>query len=168
MKDFEFTTNNRLTNGLDRKHISQKERSTKPKLLQPEKNAFVSNGDADLEIKISNVCSLHEMSLIHQPKTAEKNKPTITLNQIKNSPPKYIQLQKKRPPVSIRFDKMDHFPEIETKLRFCNRCKFEGCRGRSRVYCVKCMVTLCLTRGRNCFRKFHDPHHGVKSNTNFF
>jgi hypothetical protein len=54
----------------------------------------------------------------------------------------------------IRFDGMNHMPEMVA--REGRRCKMEGCKKRSVMWCKKCRVYLCLKRGgRNCFEAFH-------------
>lgn len=58
------------------------------------------------------------------------------------------------PIVEVRHDGMHHIPEIDEK-DFASRCKFPGCSGRSRTFCLKCKVHLCLSKKKNCFLKFH-------------
>lgn len=61
----------------------------------------------------------------------------------------------KRPLPSIRFDGINHFPDIDLK-KSATRCKRIGCvRQKTHVYCLKCGVHLCFTPGRNCFLDFH-------------
>lgn len=58
------------------------------------------------------------------------------------------------PPYQIRFDRIDHLPEIRaSKSR--NRCRREACTLKTNNFCVKCKVYLCNKEGRSCFKDFH-------------
>lgn len=57
-----------------------------------------------------------------------------------------------RPASDIRFDHKMHYPKYSTHYV---RCKLENCPQKSRVYCIKCKVHLCLVEERNCFNSFH-------------
>lgn len=59
-----------------------------------------------------------------------------------------------RPPQEARYDGYKHFPEIDNK-KDNSRCKMEGCKLKTHVFCKKCEVHLCLTKDRNCFFSFH-------------
>lgn len=59
----------------------------------------------------------------------------------------------KKPSNELRFDKIEHFPEMENCTPV--RCKNDDCHFKSRVFCIKCKVHLCLIQGRNCFKDFH-------------
>ena len=48
----------------------------------------------------------------------------------------------------IRYDQNFHEIQKRDKKR---RCQFENCNGKSRTFCVKCDVTLCI----GCFPKYH-------------
>ena len=61
--------------------------------------------------------------------------------------------KRSRPNSDVRFDGFCHFPCAIDGLG--QRCKNEGCQGRSRIKCEKCNVFLCLTKDRNCFKRFH-------------
>nr|XP_039250202.1 piggyBac transposable element-derived protein 3-like [Styela clava] len=58
-----------------------------------------------------------------------------------------------RPVGDVRYDGFMHFPSCINGLG--QRCKYEGCNGRSRVKCNKCNGFLCLTKEKNCFLSFH-------------
>ncbi|KAL3190274.1 hypothetical protein MRX96_019812 [Rhipicephalus microplus] len=60
----------------------------------------------------------------------------------------------RRPCSDARYDGMDHCPEARDRT-LPSRCKYEGCKERSRVFCKKCEVPLCITKDRNCYYKFH-------------
>ena len=69
-----------------------------------------------------------------------------------------LELKKKRnpaaiiPPLDVRTDKIDHWPEwIENR----GRCKFPGCKGLTYVHCNKCRVNLCFNKKSNCFKTYH-------------
>lgn len=59
-----------------------------------------------------------------------------------------------RPFDEVRFDHTDHLPTFDN-CEFPIRCKFEGCKLRSRVKCTKCNVHLCFTIRNECFRLYH-------------
>lgn len=59
---------------------------------------------------------------------------------------------KTRPSEEIRYDQLGHWPEIVVDNK---RCKLENCQFKSRHYCLKCKVNLCLNNQRNCFKQFH-------------
>ena len=68
-----------------------------------------------------------------------------------------VQQKKKKAKTSIpafetRKDGIGHWPQ-HTEQR--NRCRFEGCNGKSRVFCDKCKVYLCLYEKKNCFLNYH-------------
>ncbi|KAL9873389.1 uncharacterized protein ACN2A1_014470 [Glossina fuscipes fuscipes] len=56
------------------------------------------------------------------------------------------------PPKDIRTDGIGH---DEKRCSSKNRCKLPGCKGFSRTECIKCKVTLCHNKNRNCFAIFH-------------
>lgn len=58
------------------------------------------------------------------------------------------------PVEDIRFDKVDHWPEYSEK-KHQDRCKNEGCKKKTYIYCGKCRIPLCIQRESNCFRNFH-------------
>lgn len=59
-----------------------------------------------------------------------------------------------RPISEQRYDNFGHFPQVDGKKE-STRCKLENCRRKSRTFCIKCNVHLCLVSERNCFLKFH-------------
>lgn len=59
-----------------------------------------------------------------------------------------------RPTNDERHDGYNHFPEYDENKNN-SRCKMEGCKEKTHVYCKKCKVHLCFLKGRNCFQKFH-------------
>lgn len=79
----------------------------------------------------------------------------------KHSPDKSSEVeppQKKnreqRPDFSLRFNGKNHLPAKEN-YDHATRCKLEGCKMKTHVYCTKCNVHLCLEPERNCYLKFH-------------
>jgi Transposase IS4 len=54
---------------------------------------------------------------------------------------------------SVRYDRIDHLPQKVAKLP--KRCKMEECKRRSKWYCIKCKVYLCVDEKTDCFLKFH-------------
>lgn len=57
----------------------------------------------------------------------------------------------RRPPHSIRYDHLDHFPGCGNTAR----CKKEGCKSKTQFFCVKCKVHLCISKLNDCFTTFH-------------
>lgn len=57
----------------------------------------------------------------------------------------------KNPPVVVRFDRIDHFPEHAEKRGRCRLCS----KGYSQMKCVKCGILLCFTKDKNCFKDYH-------------
>lgn len=53
-----------------------------------------------------------------------------------------------------RTDGYDHWPVVDS-LTTARACRLRGCKSRSRVRCEKCNLYLCLTKEKNCFKKFH-------------
>lgn len=54
----------------------------------------------------------------------------------------------------IRYDSNGHFPNFDGKPSK-SRCKMDGCSYLTHVYCVRCDVSLCFVKGRNCFWAYH-------------
>lgn len=54
---------------------------------------------------------------------------------------------------SVRQDGWGHLPRMLARLP--KYCKMEGCKRRTRIYCVKCNVYLCLDQTSDCFYNFH-------------
>lgn len=58
------------------------------------------------------------------------------------------------PPVDVRLDGVGHVPKWNER----QRCKNSACEDRfSHFVCVKCNVSLCLNKNRNCFLSYHSP-----------
>lgn len=60
----------------------------------------------------------------------------------------------KKPKNSLRYDDKGHLPEFDNK-QSATRCKNESCSSRTHIFCIKCGVHLCTTKGRSCFKEFH-------------
>ncbi|CAH1959926.1 unnamed protein product [Acanthoscelides obtectus] len=50
---------------------------------------------------------------------------------------------------------IEHFPAIASDLKNSMRCKNQGCKQKTKVFCEFCDVFLCLTGHKNCFKEFH-------------
>ena len=62
-------------------------------------------------------------------------------------------LKRKHTPDYIRHDKKNHWSiQID---RCAQRCKAEGCQRKTRFYCKKCHIFLCIN-GSTCFLDFHN------------
>jgi hypothetical protein len=53
----------------------------------------------------------------------------------------------------VRYDGMHHLPRKVAKLP--KACRMELCKRRSRMFCVKCQVYLCVDEKSDCFLRFH-------------
>ena len=60
-------------------------------------------------------------------------------------------LSAKDVPNHIRYDRRNHWPIQHMDPQ---TCKQDGCKRRSRFYCTKCQLYMCVT-GTNCFLNFH-------------
>ncbi|KAK3797566.1 hypothetical protein RRG08_054594 [Elysia crispata] len=52
-----------------------------------------------------------------------------------------------------RYDHIDHFPK-KTVVKYAQRCKLEGCPGKTKYLCRKCCVDLCIDskeQDESCF-----------------
>lgn len=58
-----------------------------------------------------------------------------------------------RPSTEIALDGVGHFPAHDDGSR--PSCKLAGCKGKSRIKCIKCKMHLCLTKDKKCFLSFH-------------
>lgn len=56
------------------------------------------------------------------------------------------------PARETRKDGTGHWPQHSEKR---NRCRQEGCNGKSRIFCGKCKVYLYLYEKKNCFCDYH-------------
>ncbi|MEQ2301142.1 hypothetical protein AMECASPLE_032923, partial [Ameca splendens] len=57
------------------------------------------------------------------------------------------------PHVSVCTCSAAHLPEM-ADLKNLMHCRGQGCPGKSRVWCTKCNVFLCLQNQRNSFAEF--------------
>lgn len=82
--------------------------------------------------------------------TAKRGRPSLQGNDVD-------RVIKRRPPSNptpnraMRLDKVNHFPEFMDKQSRCRNCK----TGYTHIKCIKCKVSLCLIKNRNCFANFH-------------
>lgn len=83
--------------------------------------------------------------------STRKRKPKVisfrTANKVKIS-------DEKRPDMLIRYDRLDHWPEVDHN-KCSTRCKMDGCDKLSFIYCSKCKVHLCFNGKKNCYKEFH-------------
>ncbi len=52
---------------------------------------------------------------------------------------------------SLRFDGKNHLPQF-IPAKNASRCKSQGCNKKTRWFCPKCQVHLCLVPQNNCFQ----------------
>lgn len=79
------------------------------------------------------------------------NKKRTSIVEVENS---QIIRNEVRPPKDMRLSTIQHMPGHDDNNN-ASRCKLEGCKGKSRVFCITCDVHLCLNKGKNCFQLFH-------------
>ncbi|XP_049316532.1 piggyBac transposable element-derived protein 3-like [Bactrocera dorsalis] len=66
------------------------------------------------------------------------------------------------PPVGVRTDRYDHWPEaMDMTTPWMWRVK--ECTSRTRIKCSKCDIFLCLTKNKNCFQEYHTKNDRFKS-----
>ncbi|XP_055295742.1 uncharacterized protein LOC129565192 [Sitodiplosis mosellana] len=94
-----------------------------------------------------------------------ENHSTVTQNGLRKSTfiaPKSVQRMEKRPGHQFRFDGIEHYPDADESYVTGTRCKREGCKLKSKFFCLKCQVHLCIKRNTNCFQIFHTFSTGHK------
>ena len=65
---------------------------------------------------------------------------------------KVQSLKASKVPASVHFDNIGHWPVKSTT----NWCKMDGCSSRTKFFCAKCQVYLCVAKGgETCFLDFH-------------
>lgn len=60
------------------------------------------------------------------------------------------------PAINKRTDGYDHWPTSDD-ISAPRCCRLEECKSRSKVRCTKCNIYLCMSKGKDCFRIFHQP-----------
>ncbi|XP_015377550.1 PREDICTED: piggyBac transposable element-derived protein 3-like [Diuraphis noxia] len=70
---------------------------------------------------------------------------------------KIIKRIDQRPFNEVRHDNVGHLPDFDN-LDNAVRCKYEGCKPRSHVFCKKCKVHLCFTKRNKCFTLYHNKN----------
>lgn len=88
------------------------------------------------------------------PNARKRGRPSYEAEDVPTNVPHEKKARFQRPCLDARYDGVDHWPEARDQA-LPSRCKYEGCTGRSRVFCKKCKVPLCMTKDRNCYHKFH-------------
>nr|CAI5835153.1 unnamed protein product [Callosobruchus analis] len=48
-----------------------------------------------------------------------------------------------------------HLPAMASDLKNSDRCKNQGCKQKTKVFCESCNVFLCLTANNNCSKEYH-------------
>lgn len=91
-----------------------------------------------------------------------KKKTTVKITPVKKSQEKTTaeksqkkyqhRSREKRPLHELRYDGLNHWPEIRNGQ---TRCKRENCVSKTHFFCSKCNVSLCIATERNCFKSFH-------------
>ncbi|RWS01065.1 piggyBac transposable element-derived protein 3-like protein, partial [Dinothrombium tinctorium] len=78
---------------------------------------------------------------------------SVKPNRTRGRPRKKPQKKRKQP--LQRFDGKNHLPSFDESRNFASRCALRSCSARSKIYCVKCKVHLCVRQKKDCFRKYH-------------
>lgn len=83
--------------------------------------------------------------------------PTAGDDVVDEEAPEYEQppnkKRRKLPPLHFRVNGQ-HMPQF-VDLKNPNKCRREGCKGKTRVQCMRCELFLCLHKRKNCFAAFH-------------
>lgn len=119
-----------------------------------ESNTRQSDEDSSQKLKANfgnksehSSCCVALSEVRRRKRTAGKYNKTLALPSKRNK-------TEKKPTNSIRFDSKGHFPDFD-KSDNATRCKNENCKFKTRLFCTKCNIHLCLTPSRNCFKNFH-------------
>jgi len=56
---------------------------------------------------------------------------------------------------TIRTTQTFHFPAVQDTRRRCVYCSTKAQEKRTSFYCKTCEVPLCISKGQNCFEKYH-------------
>jgi hypothetical protein len=97
--------------------------------------------------------SLISVGVPFSPSTKKRGRPSNSPSTI-NPRKKLVKKVDEKPLEEVKKDNYGHFPEYDDRTEAV-RCKVEGCKGRTHVYCLKCKCHLCFTKKSNCFLKFH-------------
>ncbi|XP_049798899.1 piggyBac transposable element-derived protein 2-like [Schistocerca nitens] len=69
---------------------------------------------------------------------------------------KFFNQTAKLPCSDKRYNGYEHFP-ISDDIPAPHTCRYEPCKSRSKMWCEKCNVYLCLSKDKTCFKEFHVP-----------
>jgi len=97
--------------------------------------------------------SLISVGVPFSPSSKKRGRPSNSPSII-NPQKKLVKKVDEKPLEEVKKDSYGHFPEYDDRTEAV-RCKVEGCKGRTHVYCLKCKCHLCFTKKNNCFLKFH-------------
>lgn len=67
------------------------------------------------------------------------------------TPKRKIRRRNIFPSFSVATDQLSHFAKVKE-----NRLTCTNCSEKTKIYCEKCQVHLCLNEKRNCFYDFHN------------
>lgn len=87
-----------------------------------------------------------------RPTESGRSTPTTTA-EARNSPLPKMGKRAVHLPDELRFDGIDHWPQVGPKM-YCKVCKKPN-RAQTTFSCKKCGLNLCLTATKNCFEKYH-------------
>lgn len=59
-----------------------------------------------------------------------------------------------KPSEAKRYDGYDHFPMFD-EIKAPRMCRHETCSSRTKIRCEKCDTYLCISRGKDCFKSYH-------------
>lgn len=59
-----------------------------------------------------------------------------------------------KPSDAKRYDGYDHFPVFD-EIKAPRMCRHESCSSRTKIRCEKCDTYLCISRGKDCFKSYH-------------
>lgn len=90
-------------------------------------------------------------NLICSRRAPKRGRPSESFQDLHTSKKKKTET---RPIKDLRFDGYQHIPMYDENKE-ASRCKNEGCKNRTHIFCEKCKVHLCILKGRNCFSIFH-------------
>jgi len=80
-----------------------------------------------------------------------------SLSSTPETPQKNMKIIDQRPFYEVKYDYVGHIPHFD-KLDNAIRCKYNGCKLRTHVFCRKCRVHLCFTNRNECFTLNHEEN----------
>lgn len=82
----------------------------------------------------------------------ETSKRACNADDVENTPKRQRKVTP-QPLKEVRLDNVHHLPKFMDD-KFASKCRYPGCKSRSRIKCSKCDIYLCVLKN-NCFFNYH-------------